>query len=127
MSTVDIVARFIPHHVNTQHAESMTAGDKFALWIANKVGTLPFFWLCNALVITPLIAPSTMPVVQFVSSGYLQLVLLPLILIATNLQNRHDSLRADAHYAHEQALHTQLDLMQAQLNRMESATKGSTP
>ena len=124
MSTVDIVAKFIPHHVNTQHADSMTLGDRFALWIANKVGTLPFFWLCNALVVIPFIIPKAMSIVQFISSGYLQLVLLPLILIATNLQNRHDSLRADAHYAHEQALHTQLDTMQKQLNRIEDALKG---
>ena len=37
-----------------------------------------------------------MQAVQFISSGYLQLVLLPLILVSQNL--RHDEIRAQAHY-----------------------------
>lgn len=36
-----------------------------------------------------------MSVVQYVSSGILQLILLPLILISQNLQGRHAELRAE--------------------------------
>ena len=39
-----------------------------------------------------------MPVVQYVSSGYLQLIFLPLIMVGQNLQGRHAEIRAEHDY-----------------------------
>ncbi len=85
-------------NVNHEHKESLRKHEKVMLSIAGGVGTATFFVFCVLLTFTPLVFPSTLAVVQFISSAFLQLVLLPVILIAGNLQARHDQIRADADY-----------------------------
>lgn len=79
-------------------APALTKTDKLALFITNKIGTMGFFYICVILVTVPLFLPPTMPIVQYISSGYLQLILLPLILVSQNLQNRHAEIRAQRDY-----------------------------
>ena len=57
-----------------------------------------FFYTCVVLVTIPLLLPPTLPVIQYLSSGYLQLILLPLIMVGQNLQGRHAELRAENDY-----------------------------
>ena len=57
-----------------------------------------FFYFCLIFVTIPLIFSAVMPTFQYLSSGFLQLILLPLILIQQNLQSRHDELRAQHDY-----------------------------
>ena len=85
-------------HVNEEHADSLYITDKIALWITNKVGTFGFFIFCICLTVIPFIFPATMQVVMFISSSFLQLVLLPLIIIGQNLQNKHSEIRAQSDY-----------------------------
>lgn len=95
--------------VNQEHKEQLTLTEQFAIRVINVVGTPVFFWVCNILVLIPLIWTTTLPVVRYISSGYLQLVLLPLIMIAQNLQSRHDALRAQADYEVDLKSNEQLD------------------
>ena len=83
---------------NDLHKNHLTKSDKIALFITKKVGSMMFFYLCLALVTVPLIFNSTMPFIQYLSSGYLQLLLLPLILIGQNFASRHSELRAQHDY-----------------------------
>jgi uncharacterized membrane protein len=85
-------------NTNEIHRSRLSKTDKIALFITAKVGTMGFFYFCLALVTLPLIFKSTMPVVQYLSSGYLQLIFLPLILVGQNLQSRHSELRAQHDY-----------------------------
>lgn len=88
-------------NVNDVHKESLSTTDKIALWITGKVGTFPFFIFCTILVLLPIILPDVkwlMATVLFISSAFLQLVLLPLIMISQNLQGAHSEARADADY-----------------------------
>jgi len=85
-------------NVNEVHRNKLTKTDKLALFITGKVGTMGFFYVCLVLVTVPLIFNSTLPVVQYISSGYLQLILLPLILVGQNLASRHSELRAEHDY-----------------------------
>jgi len=88
-------------NVNDVHKEKLSTTDKIALWITGKVGTFPFFIFCTILVIIPLLFPDVkwlMTTVLFISSAFLQLVLLPLIMISQNLQGAHSEARADADY-----------------------------
>lgn len=88
--------RFSPiKNPNETHRNRLSALDKFALAITNKVGTMGFFFACVILVTIPLIFNSTLSTVQYISSGYLQLILLPLILVGQNLQGRHAEIRAE--------------------------------
>jgi uncharacterized membrane protein len=85
-------------HANEVHEQSLTTTDKIALWITDKVGTFNFFVFCIVLTLVPFAIPALMPTVQFISSAFLQLVLLPLIMIGQNLQSRHAEIRAQSDY-----------------------------
>lgn len=80
---------------NAIHQERLTFLDKTALFITERVGTMGFFFFCVILVTIPLFAPKSLPVVQYISSGYLQLILLPLIMVGQNLQSRHSEIRSE--------------------------------
>ncbi len=98
-SIADLRAEFSPiPNTNEIHKSRLSKTDKLALYITGKVGTMGFFYACLALVTIPLVFNSTLPVVQYISSGYLQLILLPLILVGQNLASRHSELRAEHDY-----------------------------
>lgn len=98
-SLADLREKFAPvKNTNEVHRSRLSKLDKIALSITERVGTMGFFFACVVLVTVPLVIPSTMPVVQYISSGYLQLILLPLILVGQNLQGRHAELRAEHDY-----------------------------
>jgi len=84
--------------VPTIKRQANTRMDRVALFLVSKLGTMWFFWLCFFLVTLPLIIPKTMTVIQYVSSGYLQLLFLPLIMIAGNLQQKRAELREESSY-----------------------------
>lgn len=95
----DLRREFAPiTNVNEIHRQRLTPSDKIALFITKYVGTMGFFYACAVLVTIPLLFPTTLPVVQYVSSGYLQLIFLPLIMVGQNLQGRHAELRAQHDY-----------------------------
>ena len=85
-------------HAHKEYQAGLSVSDRFAAWIVGLCGTTACFWLFSAFALMPLLWPAWMQAVQFISSGYLQLVLLPLILVSQNLQSRHDEIRAQAHY-----------------------------
>ena len=73
-------------------------------WIAVRANgifaSMSFFWFCNALVLLGVANPKTMPVVQFISSAWVQLVALPLIGVGTILAARSsDQLAKEQHDA----------------------------
>ena len=95
----DLRAEFAPIvNTNEIHQSKLSKTDKLALFIVKRVGTMGFFYLCAVFVTIPLIFAPAMPVIQYVSSGYLQLILLPLIMVGQNLQGRHAELRAQHDY-----------------------------
>jgi uncharacterized membrane protein len=85
-------------NANQLREESLTLTDRIALKATGVVGTMGFFYTCLIMVTIPLLLPSTMRVIQYISSGYLQLILLPLIMVGQNLQNRHSEIRAENDY-----------------------------
>ena len=93
-------------------------------WIAIKVTLLISNMWCvyffMALVTVPLLLPSTSTVIQYVSSAYLQLIFLPLILVGQGLlskasearaQEDHDTIMAEM--AEMKAMHAELHLVLA--------------
>ncbi|MDD5147417.1 MAG: DUF1003 domain-containing protein [Candidatus Daviesbacteria bacterium] len=79
---------------NAVHRSRMSKLDEAALFVTNKVGSMGFFFVCVILVTIPLIFTQAISIVQYISSGILQLILLPLIIIGQNLQGRHAEIRA---------------------------------
>lgn len=92
----NLKAKFAPVKNPYQaHKNSLSPLDKFALFMTDRVGTMGFFFACVVLVTIPLFLSSVLPIVQYISSGYLQLILLPLILVGQNLQSRYTEIRAE--------------------------------
>lgn len=71
---------------------------RFAAFIVSKVGTMTFFYFCCALSLAPLVYPATDKAVQYISSAFLQLVLLPLVMVAQNQQDKSNQMKADREY-----------------------------
>jgi hypothetical protein len=91
----------VVRHANQEHADSLSRLDTLALTIAKYVGTMYFFFFCCVLVFVPFAVPSTLSLVLFISSGFLQLILLPIIVISGNLQSRHMEVVASIRYEND--------------------------
>jgi len=92
--------------VNKEVAEKMSRVDRFAVWITNRVGTIGFFliiftwtvlWLgWNLLVPKELqFDPPMAFVLWLFISNMIQILLMPLIMVGQNLQDRHAEARAE--------------------------------
>lgn len=98
--------------------------DRIALWVTDRVGTFGFFtgvqvayfgWILLDLILPPTLRYDPVPaypVLLFVSN-YIQLSLMPMIMIGQNLQGRHAELRAEADYALTQRIMAFLDAWDA--------------
>ena len=85
-------------NANVKHKEKLTKLERAAVWVTDHIGTIEFFILCNVMVASTLVFPTIVVIVQFISSAWLQLVLLPLIMIGQNLQSKHSEARAEADF-----------------------------
>jgi len=95
--------------VNASFDEQMTGLERVAVYITDRVGTMGFFILILVWTTVWLgwnfLAPRSLqfdPPMAFVFwlflSNLIQIHLMPLILVAQNLQSRHAELRADNDY-----------------------------
>jgi len=98
-------------NINSVHNDLLTITDKIALWITNKVGTFNFVIFTIILCLTPFAIPALLPIVQFISSAFLQLTLLPLIMIGQNLQARHSEIAADGIFELTKKLDQEIDII----------------
>ena len=88
-------------NVNKEHKENLSLLDKVAVVITKMVGTM---WCAIAFTVLALISlpeaihSGTATTISWIAQTFLQLVLLSIIMVGQNLQNRHSELRADADY-----------------------------
>ena len=96
-------------NINIEHVGKMTALEKAALYITQKIGAIGFFFALLAWTIIWLIWNTLMPdsfhfdpfpafVLWVFISNVLQLFLLPLLMIGQNLQGRHAEAKAENEY-----------------------------
>jgi hypothetical protein len=71
----------------------------------NILGSAPFFWFCVVLVTLPLFVPKLMDLTQFLSSGVIQLLALPLLGISAKKSQEKHAQHAEA----IQVLHSKVD------------------
>ena len=112
---------YLPHHlhnVNDVHSDRMSTQDRIGLMCANGISSMNFFWVCNALCALPLLCPSTLAVVQFISSGWWQLIFLPILAVQNRLQAQKDSIRADIDHAHRKQQDERLERMETMLKEL---------
>ena len=96
--------RYQPRNVNEVHAaERLSFNDKFAVWISKNVGTMICAYVFAVIGIASLVGYLTdntllALVCGSLSSYFLQLVLLPIIMVGQNVQGRHAELQAEEAY-----------------------------
>ena len=92
-------------NVNREASERLSAMDRLACWITDRVGTMGFFLIVLAWTVIwlawNLLAPTNLqfdPPTGFVFwlfiSNLIQLLLMPLIMVGQNVQGRHSEMRA---------------------------------
>lgn len=90
-----------PVNANIKHKESLTILDKVAVYITSIVGTM---WCAIAFTLLALVSlPDAInggkaTTISWIAQTFLQLVLLSVIMVGQNLQNKHSEARADANF-----------------------------
>jgi len=72
-----------------------TINELIAKYITLMVGTMWCVYAFAILVIIPLFFPATQTIVMYISSSFLQLILLPLIMVGQDILNRKSEKRAE--------------------------------
>jgi len=90
-----------PINANIKHKESLTTLDKVAVFITSIVGTM---WCAIAFTLLTLVSlPDAIrggkaTIISWIAQTFLQLVLLSVIMVGQNLQNKHSEARADYNF-----------------------------
>ncbi len=122
-SILELRKKFLPaQNANEIHKKRLSLSDKIALWGISHVGTMQFFYICIAMVTLPLIVPKVMPIVQYISSGYLQLILLPLIMVGQNLQGKHSEIRSELDYQTNKKAEKEIETILLHLENQQKLT-----
>ena len=96
-------------NANIEHRENLSALDRLAVWVTERIGTMGFFFIIffwTALWLSwNIFAPTEFrfdPYPAFVLwlfiSNMIQIFLMPLIMVGQNLQGRHAETRAEADF-----------------------------
>ena len=91
-----------------------------ALRVTLAVGTMWTAYLFAILVLIPLIFPTTQLVVMYISSSFLQLILLPLIMVGTNVTGAKAEARAEEDHLKLIAEFEEIKQMHAELHQVVS-------
>jgi len=90
-----------PVNANIKHKESLSLLDRVAVVITSVVGTM---WCAIAFTLLALVSlPDAIhggkaTIISWVAQTFLQLVLLSVIMVGQNLQNKHSEARAEADF-----------------------------
>lgn len=99
-------------HANEVHADTLTANERIGVWVTNHVGTMECAYLFIIMGVAALIGALTNwelgLICGLASSQVIQLVLLPVIMVGTQVQSKHDQIRADLQFEMEQRIENQM-------------------
>jgi uncharacterized membrane protein len=99
MSDIEIMHKK-SHNVNNKHKGALSFNENIALKITTIVGTMwvAYIFAVIAFVGFPFHGATPLQYVLWLSSEFLQLVLLPIIIVGQNVQSKHASLMAEQQY-----------------------------
>ncbi|MEW6408366.1 MAG: DUF1003 domain-containing protein [Patescibacteria group bacterium] len=117
-------------NINVNHKQSLTRLEKFAVLIADRIGTMGFFFIILAWTFLWLLwntfAPQELrfdPFPAFVLwlfiSNMIQLFFLPLIMISQNLEKRRDELRAEHDFEVNLKTEREVEVILSNLEKQE--------
>jgi NhaP-type Na+/H+ or K+/H+ antiporter len=111
-------------NANELHEEKLSAQDRIALLLTNSIGTMfcvYLFTILGGLSLYGALTNNTTLVLVFgsISSYFIQLVLLPLIMVGQGVQSRHTEIRADLEFETTQREELENQEILLRLERME--------
>jgi uncharacterized membrane protein len=115
-----------PRNVNEVHAaERLSLNDRVAVWVAANVGTMICAYIFAAIGIASLVGVLTNNTLLALVSGslssyFLQLVLLPIIMVGQNVQSRHSELQADEAYKTTMSTYHDIEQIMQHLSAQDS-------
>jgi len=90
-----------PVNANIKHKESLNTLDKIAVFITSIVGTMwcaIVFTLLALISLPEAIRGGKATIISWIAQTFLQLVLLSVIMVGQNLQNKHSEARAESDF-----------------------------
>jgi uncharacterized membrane protein len=107
--------------------ERLSKLDKLAIYITDRVGTIGFFllvmiwtaaWVAWNLYSPRKFDPAPAFVILLLLSNFIQLGLMPLIMVGQNLQGRHAEIRGEADYEVNLKAEKEINEIQAKLDKI---------
>ncbi len=94
--------RYKPVDINKKHKENLSILDRSGLVITRAVGTMIAAILFTAIALVSLPAAikthNAIIIIAWIAQTFLQLVLLPIIMVGQNIQSKHAEALADEEY-----------------------------
>jgi uncharacterized membrane protein len=107
-----------------EHLERLTINERIGMWVTRHVGTMwcaYLFCLLAFVALPEAIRQHSLTVfINWLSSNWLQLVLLPVIIVGQNIQSRHTELQAKADYETNLEAEHRIEELQTLLARIET-------
>lgn len=116
-----------PVNANVKHKESLSPLDKVAVFITSLVGTMwcAIVFTLLALVSLPdAIRGGKATIISWIAQTFLQLVLLSVIMVGQNLQNKHSEARADADFDIDTKAELEIETILQHLENQNDVLKG---
>ncbi|MBU6389069.1 hypothetical protein KGQ71_00990 [Patescibacteria group bacterium] len=105
--------RHQPVNINQVRVETLGPLDRVGLLITKSVGTMTaaILFTCLSLLSLPaaIASHNQLVIISWIAQTFLQLVLLPIILVGQNIQGRHSELMADEEYKTTQTTYKDLE------------------
>src|ERR1039457_4248025 len=115
-----------PPHAMRRHRATLSLTDRLALVITHRVGTMACVagFAVLALVALPgaLATHSTVTIVMWTSQSFLQLVLLPLLMVGQRLEGRHAEQRSQADFEVNQKAYADAEAILTALKAIDGRT-----
>jgi uncharacterized membrane protein len=105
--------RHKPANANVRHRQTMGVLNRIGLKITNLVGTMicAIIFACLSLVSLPAAIHShnLITIVGWIAQTFLQLVLLPIIMVGQNIQSQHSAVVADEQFKTTQTTYKDME------------------
>jgi uncharacterized membrane protein len=105
--------RHEPANANERHRQNMSLLNRIGLKITNLVGTMicAIIFTCLSLISLPAAIRShnLITIVAWIAQTFLQLVLLPIIMVGQNIQSQHSAVVADEQFKTTQTTYKDME------------------
>jgi len=128
METETHITQHTPRNVNRVHAAEIAAAGfntQIAVWLTEHVGTMwtaytfAVLAIIGLMAILGLLSPIVALLIAWISQTFLQLVLLPVIMVGQNVLGRKSELQADESYSTTMKTYADIEAVLQHLDKQD--------